>query len=186
MPPGSSAAAPRSVRPWRYGAVLALLLALTGCGQPAPDARDTAAPTAGASSVPPGSSAPPGETTGPGAAPPPAAEPPVLHPEGTAADNLPLFAHVTAGVWASEDRARGGAYIDALVAAGFDKARMQVTEDESTVGNPAESLQFSVAWHDGQCLIGQVGPSTGDPVTAVMPQLGDGRCLIGRTRPIDW
>lgn len=63
---------------------------------------------------------------------------------------------------------------------------MQVTADLTTVGNPAESLQFSIAWGDDECLIGQVGPSTGEPVTAVMPQLAQGRCLIGETRPIDW
>lgn len=107
-------------------------------------------------------------------------------PDGTAADNLPVFALTTEQVWGSESGASGRAYIDALVAAGFDRARMQVTEDLSTVGNPAESLQFSVAWGDKECLIGQVGPSTGDPVTAVMPQLAEGRCLVGNTRPIDW
>ncbi|MFP1602377.1 DUF6993 domain-containing protein [Microbacterium sp. 2216-1] len=107
-------------------------------------------------------------------------------PDGTAADNLPLFAQVTAQVWASEQRSSGRAYIDALVAVGFLREHMQVTADMSTVGNPAESLQFSVAWGESECLIGQVGPSTGEPVTAVMPQLAEGRCLIGQTRPIDW
>lgn len=121
------------------------------------------------------------------ASPTPTATPdPVLVPEGTAADNLPLFAAVTAKVWASPDQVNGRAYVDALVAAGFAKDRMQVTADRTTVGNPVESLLFSVAWGDKECLIGQVGPSTGDPVTEVMPQLAEGRCLIGETRPIDW
>ena len=79
----------------------------------------------------------------------------------------------------------GRAYIDALVAAGFDKTTMQVTQDKTTVGNPAESLQFSVRWGD-ECLIGQVGPATGTPVTVVAPALAEGTCLVGRTRPIDW
>ncbi len=111
--------------------------------------------------------------------------PPALVPEGTAADNLPLFAAVTAGVWATDARLSGRAYIDALVAAGFDKAAMQVTNDQSTVGNPAETIQFAVRWGD-QCLIGQVGPATGDPVTVVVPGLAEGACLVGNTRPIDW
>lgn len=110
----------------------------------------------------------------------------MLVPGGTATENLVLFTAVTAQVWASDDRARGRAYVDALVAAGFPKERMQVTADRTTVGRAVESLQFSVAWGDRECLIGQVGPSTGEPVTAVMPQLGGGRCLVGRTRPIDW
>lgn len=112
---------------------------------------------------------------------------PQLIPDGTAEENLPLFSQVTAQVWQSDQKALGRAYIDALTAAGFDKAKMQVTNDRSTVGNPAESLQFSVAWGERQCLVGQVGPSTGEqPVTAVMAQLAEGRCLVGSTRPIDW
>lgn len=115
----------------------------------------------------------------------PTAEP-TFHPDGTAEDNLPLFTAVTQQVWASEAKGSSRAYIDALIAAGFDRADMQVTNDHSTVGNPAESLQFSVSWGDEHCLIGQVGPSTGDPVTAIMDQLPEGRCLIGNTQPIDW
>lgn len=106
---------------------------------------------------------------------------PVLHPDGSAEDNLPLFAGVVAQVWAGSNRASGSAYIDALAAAGFARTDMQVTADESTVGNPAESIQFSVRWGKDRCLVGQVGPSTGDPVTAVLPQVEGGRCLIGRT-----
>ncbi len=110
---------------------------------------------------------------------------PALVPDGTAADNLPYFAAVTGAVWATDSRVSGRAYIDALVAAGFDKTAMQVTSDTSTVGNPAESIQFSVRWGD-QCLVGQVGPATGDPVTVVVPVVAEGTCLIGQTRPIDW
>lgn len=122
----------------------------------------------------------------PAASPAPADGTPVLVADGTAADNLPLFSAVTARVWASEGRSHGRAYIDALVDAGFPRDRMQVTADLSTVGQQTESLQFSVAWGQTECLIGQVGPSTGEPVTAVMPQLAQGHCLVGRTRPIDW
>jgi hypothetical protein len=106
-------------------------------------------------------------------------------PDGSATDNLPLFDQVVASVWASPDSVSGRAYVDALSAAGFDKTAMQVTEDFSTVGNPAESLQFSVLW-GAECLVGQVGPATGEPVTAVVPALAEGGCLIGSTRPIDW
>lgn len=133
---------------------------------------------------PNGESAAPSASTSP-AAPAPGPDPAAtLVPEGTAADNLPLFSRVVAQVWASEQRDEGRAYIDALVAAGFDKAAMQVTADRSTVGNAAESILFSVRWSE-ECLIGQVGPETGDPVTAVEAAI-DGTCLIGNTRPIDW
>lgn len=123
-------------------------------------------------------------------APPTATETPTPTPqqlsEATDADQaLPFFADVVTAVWATDQRFQGRAYIDALVQAGFDKSAMEVTYDESTVGNPAESIQFSVRWGD-ECLVGQVGPSTGDPVVAVMPGLATERCLIGDTRPIDW
>lgn len=111
---------------------------------------------------------------------------PAVVPDGTAEENLPVFTRVSESIWATDQRGSGRAYIDALVAAGFDRDAMQVTQDRSTVGNPAESLQFSVRWGEDACLIGQVGPSTGQVVTAVMPQLAEGRCLVGTTRPIDW
>lgn len=115
----------------------------------------------------------------------PAPDAAVMHPDGTAEDNLPIFEAVTAQVWAASGSSSGQAYIDALVAAGFDKTAMQVTQDLTTVGHPVESMQFSVRWGETQCLVGQVGPSTGDPVTTVMDQLAEGRCLVGNTRPID-
>lgn len=150
-----------------------LILVLAACGpspeQPSPSdsTSESAAPT-----------------TAPTATPTP--DGPVLVADGTAADNLPLFAAVTAQVWATDQRGSGRAYIDALTAAGFDRAAMQVTQDQTTVGNAAESLQFSVRWGETECLVGQVGPSTGEPVTAVLPQLAEGRCLVGSTRAIDW
>jgi len=132
----------------------------------------------------PAPSASPSASASPDATP--TADVPTIHPDGTAEDNLPVFAATVAQVWATDQRVSGRAYIDALVAAGFDRSAMQVTPDLSTVGNPAESIQFSVRWGESECLVGQVGPSTGEPVTAVMPQLAEGRCLIGNTRPIDW
>ncbi|MDR2320275.1 MAG: hypothetical protein LBE60_01345 [Microbacterium sp.] len=144
-------------------ALVALVLSGCSAGSPAPSESPSAAASSG--------------TATPAAAP-------VLHPDGSAEENLPLFAAVVARVWAGESRVKGGAYIDALTAAGFTRADMQVTADESTVGNPAESIQFSVRWGQDQCLVGQVGPSTGDPVTSVLPQVDGGRCLIGKTVPI--
>jgi len=146
----------------------AAVLVLSGCsaGAPAVSASVSSTPTPTASSASGSSAAP------------------VLHPDGTAADNLALFTAVVGQVWAGADRNSGGPYVDALSAAGFRRADMQVTADETTVGNAAESIQFSVRWGQDQCLVGQVGPSTGDPVTAVLPQLDGGRCLVGRTASI--
>ena len=91
---------------------------------------------------------------------------------------------MVAGVWATPQQVTGRAYVDALVAAGFDKGAMQLTPDESTVGNPAESIQFSVRWGE-ECLVGQVGPATGEPVAIVVPVLAEGTCLVGQIRPPD-
>jgi hypothetical protein len=148
-------------------AVTAALLIFSACGPtPDPPAEPSAEATPSANSTAPAA--------------------PALVPDGTAEENLPLFSSVAEAVWATQQRGSGRAYIDALIAAGFDRASMQVTQDQSTVGNAAESLQFSVRWGEEECLIGQVGPSTGQVVTAVMPQLAEGRCLVGTTRPIDW
>jgi hypothetical protein len=143
-------------------------LAATGC---APDAPPSPTPT-----PPPSAEA---------SAPAPTPSGPALDPAGSAEDNLPYFDGVIAGVWQGGAGVAGRAYVDALVAAGFDKAAMQVTADTSTVGNPAESLQVSVRWGE-ECLIGQVGQATGEPVATVVTGLPDGGCLLGDTRPIDW
>ncbi len=110
---------------------------------------------------------------------------PTLQPEGSAADNQPYFTLVVQQVWAGPERMAGRAYIDALVTAGFDKSRMQVTKDQTTIGNVADSIQFSVAWNS-ECLIGQAGAAFAEPAVVVVPILEGGACLIGDTRPIDW
>ncbi|MCC2032315.1 hypothetical protein KEC57_09000 [Microbacterium sp. BWT-G7] len=152
-------------------AVILAALLLAGCTIPAPGPSTTGTTTTPAEPVP--------------SATAPAPVAPILVPDGTASDNLPLFTSVTAAVWATEERTAGRAYIDALVSAGFDKAAMQVTNDLSTVGNAAESILFSVRWGE-ECLVGQVGPATGEPATIVVPALAEGNCLVGSTRPIDW
>lgn len=124
-------------------------------------------------------------TVSPTPTPTPTPTGPTLQPEGTAEDNLPLFDAVVQGVWAGAEQVSGRAYVDALVAAGFDKGAMQVTRDETTVGNPAETIMFSVRW-GAQCLVGQVGPATGGAIAVVLPGLDDDACLVGLTRQIDW
>ncbi|MEZ3161318.1 hypothetical protein AB1K54_12370 [Microbacterium sp. BWT-B31] len=166
---------PRGAVRTRSAALAAALLiastaVLSACAAPAP------APTRSASASASPSASP---TTAP------ATEAPALVPDGTASDNLPFFTQVVQSVWATPDQVSGRAYIDALVAAGFDKSAMQVTQDDSTVGNAAESILFSVQWGQ-ECLVGQVGPATGEPVAVVLPALAEGGCLIGTTRAIDW
>ncbi|WP_431800870.1 DUF6993 domain-containing protein [Microbacterium sp. bgisy203] len=160
--------ASRPLRSMTAVAVVAGILLFAGC-TPTPEPS----PSTSASTAAPAPSATPTPTG------------PVLVPDGSAADNLPLFTAVMDQVAATDARAQGRAYVDALVAAGFDKAAMEVTNDQTTVGNPADSIQFSVKWGE-ECLVGQVGPSTPVPTALVLPLTPSGTCLVGQTRPIDW
>ncbi|MFT4281323.1 DUF6993 domain-containing protein [Microbacterium sp.] len=144
-----------------------------------------AALTGGASACTPADTPPPAPSSSPAVSPSPTASGVSLKSDGDAEDNLPLFTSVMRAVWKTDDKVKGRAYIDALAKVGFDVQTMQVTRDETSVGNPAESIQFSVLWK-GECLVGQVGPSTKKPTAVVLPALPDERCLVGDTREIDW
>jgi len=160
---------PRAIRAGAGTSVLAaavLALALTGC---TPGAKPTASPT-------------PTPTPTPTATGTPAPE---LVPGGTAQENLPFFNKVNQATLAANPGAQGRDFIDALVAAGFTKADMQVTVDTTTIGLKANSIQFSVKMGD-TCLIGQNGADAGGYNSEVTPVLSTGACLIGQTRPIDW
>ena len=111
--------------------------------------------------------------------------PPALRPEGSAADNLAYFDSVNTALIRADPSAGGRAFIDALAAAGFDTAVMQVTADTTTIGGPADSIQFAVGVA-GECLVGQYGPKSDGYHSAVRPALGTGGCLVGSTRPVDW
>jgi hypothetical protein len=112
----------------------------------------------------------------------PAAE---LRPELSADENLPYFDAVSLGVIAANESAGGRDFIDALVAAGFDRSQMEVTADRTTLDLQADSVQFAVLFQ-GECLVGQYGSASGGYHSAVRPALGTGGCLVGETRPIDW
>lgn len=150
-------------------------MAVAGCTSQTPEPAPSVS-TSGPASTP---------STGPTRTPTPASTVPVLVPDGTADDNLPIFTAVMQRVAATDRKAEGRAYIDALVAAGFPKDAMEVTNDRTSVDLPADAVQFSVRW-DGECLVGQVGPSTPKPTALVLPLVPGGTCLIGQTRPIDW
>ena len=77
----------------------------------------------------------------------------------------------------------GRAFVDALVAAGFDKAAMQLTPDKTAINLDADNIQFSVLI-GADCLVGQYG-NVGYQST-VLPVLSTGKCLVGTTRAIDW
>jgi hypothetical protein len=101
---------------------------------------------------------------------------------GTAAQNQPYFDQVNIATVQAGGR-DGRAFIDALVAAGYSKESMELTPDRTSINAQADNYQFSVKLND-TCLIGQYGVSSYASFTG--PVLADGRCLVGKTRPIDW
>ena len=124
-------------------------------------------------------------TSTPGASPDATPIPLVFAPEKSAADNLDYFTSLADAAVTADSDADGRAFVDALVAGGFDKAAMQVTADTTTVDLAADSVQFSVVFN-GECLVGQYGPASDGLHSMVAPLLGTGRCLVGATRQIDW
>ncbi|MFC6355331.1 DUF6993 domain-containing protein [Luethyella okanaganae] len=110
---------------------------------------------------------------------------PVLQAELGASDNLSYFDFVNTAVLEQNPAATGRNFVDALVAAGFTKADMEVTLDQTSVGLAADSVQWAVRF-TGECLIGQTGPASGGYHSQVAAMLGTGTCLVGATRPIDW
>ena len=88
-----------------------------------------------------------------------------------------------ASVVKKDEQAGGRSIIDALVAGGFEKKNMQVTADRTSVDLQADNKEFSVKINGG-CIIGQAGNVGFSVITASV--LATGRCLIGKTRTIDW
>lgn len=166
-----STARRRARRSWfAVGAVALLGISLTACA-------DGSAEPVATQSTPTAS-----VTPEPSATPEPD---PVLLPEGSAAENLDYFNFLAAAFTTANDAAGGRAYVDALVAGGFDRAAMEVTFDRTQADLAADSIQFSVRFAN-ECLIGQFGPASDGFHSVVAPVLSTGLCLVGSTRQIDW
>lgn len=111
--------------------------------------------------------------------------PPKLLPYANATVNQKYFDYVVLSLIETQPNSTGPQIVDALVAAGFDKAAMQLTDDTTSIGLDAGSIQFSVLWQ-GQCIIGQFGDASNGYRSTVTQQLPGGLCLVGTTRPINW
>ncbi|MDR6970317.1 DUF6993 domain-containing protein [Leifsonia shinshuensis] len=170
-PPVVRRTGPFAVSAVVFAASAAVALGLAGCaGAPAPSASPAASTAVAVPSPAPTASAPAAIA---------------LVPGGTAEQNLPYFDQVNHATLAANPNAQGRDFIDALVAAGFQKSDMQVTVDTTTIGLKANSIQFSVRMGD-TCLIGQNGADAGGYWSEVVPVLSTGTCLVGQTRAIDW
>lgn len=115
------------------------------------------------------------------------AEPPKFYPDGTAEQNLPYFTQTLDDFAAGEDPVEGVPVVDAVAAAGFDKAAMQVSFDRTQTNLVADSIFVSVRIGT-DCLLGQVVTSDRSVTAVTEPAVGPSEdiCLIGKTRPIDW
>jgi hypothetical protein len=145
-------------------AMVALAAALVGC---TPSAPVVVHPTAS-------------EKPSPSATPTPT---PVYLPDGTAEQNKAYFDSVNSALIASNGSVDGETIVNTLVAAGFDKAAMQLTPDKTSIGATADSVLFSVHIGDS-CLLGQRGAAGYS--SSIGPALTDGSCLVGKTRAINW
>jgi len=145
----------------RAAVVIALALTLAGCAEPAPTPMPlpSSSPSASASAE--------------------------AAPDNSAAGQKQLFDLTNNATVSLADGANPGgrAFIDSLVAAGFDKTAMQLTPDKTAINLDADNIQFSVLI-GADCLVGQYG-NVGYQ-SAVLPVLSTGRCLVGNTRAIDW
>lgn len=157
----------RTRRPRIAGALVALALvsfALAACTAPEAAApKPTVTPSADATSSP--------------------APAPVLIAEGDAAANLPYFDFVNRALLATVPTPNGQQIVENLVAAGFVKADMEISPDTTVGKEAAEAIQFSVRIN-GSCLIAQTGGAGYNALAA--PLLGTGKCLVGKTRDIDF
>jgi hypothetical protein len=142
----------------------AAMIALAGCGPSAP----MPTPTSSTSKTPT----------------PTATKPPELNKAGSAEDNFEYFEYIVDNMAKASGMKDGASMLDTLVAAGFDKADMEVTPNVTAIGELVDSVIFSVRFN-GECLIGQVFQSWEYTVTRA-PVLGTGKCLVGATRPIDF
>ena len=113
-----------------------------------------------------------------------AASPPPFVPGGTAAENLKYFNWVNLRTIGANSQAGGMDFVNALSAAGFDRAAMQRTADRTAIDLAADSVEFSVQMGQ-ECLIGQYGAGSNGyhyVLAPVVPGIG---CLIGQTEPIE-
>ncbi len=144
-----------------------LAIALSGCGN-APMPVPTYEPSSTASPTP---------------SPTPTAKVPKFHPDGTAAANQQYFDYINAGLQRRLKMSDSQTIVNTLVAAGFVKADMEVTDGATALNIPADAIQVSVKIQ-GVCLIGQFSNSGYAGIIA--PLLGSGNCLVGNTITIDW
>lgn len=108
---------------------------------------------------------------------------PTPTPTPSVSEELASFDEANQALIAKGGTLSGRAFIDNLVAAGFQRSAMQLTADTTTVGLKADNIEFSILI-GSQCLIGQYGVV--GYASTVQPELATHDCLIGSTKSINW
>lgn len=93
-----------------------------------------------------------------------------------------FFNHVAGNV-AGTGSMDGAQYVQAFRDLGVPDDIIQVTSSDTTIGVPAESIQFSIRW-GSTCIIGDVGH--GSFTSTVAPATHWESCLLGATRPLEF
>lgn len=111
----------------------------------------------------------------------------VYDPAGGAVGNQAFFARIAQEYAASDVELNGETMVNAFAAAGFNKEDMQVSFDKTQINLDTDAMFLAVRFEQ-ECLIAQVGRAKRDYVTNLAPALGADKtkCLIGKTREIDW
>jgi len=105
-------------------------------------------------------------------------------PQGGAGENKDYFDQTLQDLLAKNSKADSHAIVNALADAGFDKSQMEVTFDRTSIDLEVDYVMVSVKMPDGLCLIGHRG--TRGYSSVVENPLSTGKCMIGKTQPIDW
>ena len=108
---------------------------------------------------------------------------PTLDPNGTVDEAYAFWRYLVEKMYFDLGKNDGAQYINMMTNYGFDRAAMEVTYNETAIGEQADSIIFSVRF-GGECFIGQIFNPTW--VATRAPVLGTGTCLVGVTRPIDF
>ncbi|MBX3089112.1 MAG: hypothetical protein KF772_00825 [Cryobacterium sp.] len=123
------------------------------------------------------------QSSDPSASPTPQNDPELVA-GGTAEQNRAYFDFVNQALLSKKHNPVGKEIIDNLVSAGFDKSKMEVTPDKTEVFRiNADAIEFSILFDD-TCLIGEV--SAQGYRSIIGPPVDTNKCLVGKTRPINW
>lgn len=110
---------------------------------------------------------------------------PEFVPDGGAEVNHAYFDATLKQVLSENPGAGSKDLVNALVDAGFDKSKMEVTSDKTPIGLDTTFVIVSVHMPDNMCLLGERGPD-GRYASLVSKPISSGKCQLAKSIDIDW